>query len=315
MLDTVARELVTPKFVVLYLYVASVVYIHLRSTVRLRFGRQLVEHSGLFAPYNTIMYLFSKVPAKPILDVRDFPQLAPLREHWTVIRDEARALFEQDRIRRSERHNDLAFLAFYKRGWKRFHLKWYRDFLPSARALCPRTVELVEAIPEIKSAAFTLLPPGAELGKHRDPFAGSLRYHLGLITPNSDACSIWIDGERYSWRDGEDVVFDETCVHWARNDTDRTRIIFFADVVRPLHTPVVRAFNRLVSNTLIRAMSSNNLEHERVGLLNRVSAHVYRYKMFLGRLKQANRRLYYAGKYLFIAVLFWLIFLRGFGLA
>lgn len=314
MLDTIARELVTPKFIVLYVYFASVLFIHYRSAVRLRFGRQIIEHSGFFAPYNTIMYLFSKVSTKPILDVRDFPELAPIRENWETIRDEALALFEQDRIRPSERHDDLAFLAFYKRGWKRFHLKWYRDFLPSARELCPETVALVDAIPQIKSAAFTLLPPGAELGKHRDPFAGSLRYHLGLMTPNSDDCTIWIDGHPYSWRDGEDVVFDETYVHWAKNGTDTTRIIFFADVVRPLHTPVVRAFNTLVSNTLIRAMSSSNLESEKVGLLNRVSSYVYRYKMFLQRAKKRNRTLYYAVKYAFIAVLFYLIFLRGFGL-
>jgi hypothetical protein len=30
-----------------------------------------------------------------------------------------------------------------------------------------------------------LLPPGGDLA-HRDPFAGSLRYHLGLSTPNSE---------------------------------------------------------------------------------------------------------------------------------
>ena len=78
--------------------------------------------------------------------------------------------------------------------------------------------------------------------------------------------------------------------------------------------PVVRALNTLVSNTLIRAMSSSNLESEKVGLLNRVSSYVYRYKMFLQRAKKRNRTLYYAVKYAFIAVLFYLIFLRGFGL-
>ena len=36
----------------------GVLYVHLRGRVRLRFGRQLLDHSGLFAPYNLLMYAF-----------------------------------------------------------------------------------------------------------------------------------------------------------------------------------------------------------------------------------------------------------------
>ena len=53
------------------------------------------------------------------------------------------------------------------------------------------------------------------LGAHRDPFAGSLRYHLGLVTPNSPECFIVVDGEKYYWKDGEAVMFDETYIHTA----------------------------------------------------------------------------------------------------
>ena len=63
----------------------------------------------------------------------------------------------------------------------------------------------------------------AKLGTHRDPFAGSLRYHLGLVTPNADSCRIFVDGEPYYWRDGEAVMFDETFIHWAENKSRRRR--------------------------------------------------------------------------------------------
>jgi beta-hydroxylase len=33
---------------------------------------------------------------------------------------------------------------------------------------------------------FAMLPANGSLNPHRDPFAGSLRYHLGLITPNDE---------------------------------------------------------------------------------------------------------------------------------
>ena len=51
-----------------------------------------------------------------------------------------------------------------------------------------------ESIPSVHAALFALLPGKSKLGEHRDPFAGSLRYHLGLKTPNSDLCRIYVDG-------------------------------------------------------------------------------------------------------------------------
>ena len=122
-----------------------------------------------------------------------FPAVVPLREHWREIRAEAMRLFEAGHIRASERHDDLGFNTFFRKGWKRFYLKWYGEPLPSAKALCPRTVELVESIPSVHGAMFALIGPQSKVGEHRDPFAGSLRYHLGLITPNRDECRIFID--------------------------------------------------------------------------------------------------------------------------
>ena len=313
-MEAVLREAVTPKFIALYLYIASVCYIHFRSKVRLKFRRQLLEHSGILSPYNALMYLFSAVPTTPYLDRKLFPEMEVLRDNWETIRDEAKALYEGGSIRSLEKHNDLAFQSFYKYGWKRFYLKWYDSPMPSAEKLCPKTVELVKSIPNINAVAFTLLPPHSILGKHRDPLAASLRYHMGLITPNSDDCTIWVDGEPHSWRDGEDVYFDETYVHWVRNDTDDVRIILFADITRPLHTMVMRAINRFMIRYVVRATKSQNTEDEKVGALNKVSGYIYAYKMFLLKVKRANRPLYYIGKYVFILGLAYLIFGRGFNL-
>ncbi len=94
----------------------------------------------------------------------------------------------------------------------------------------------------------------------------------GLSTPNSDACRIFIDGEPYSWRDGQDVLFDETFIHSAENKTDVTRIILFCDVERPLHTRWMTAFNRWVARHIIHASATQNVETEEVGALNRVYA-------------------------------------------
>jgi aspartyl/asparaginyl beta-hydroxylase (cupin superfamily) len=52
----------------------------------------------------------------------------------------------------------------------------------------------------IKGAMFATLGPGARLVQHRDPYAGLLRYHLGLVTPtHPGVCRIFVDGNEYSW--------------------------------------------------------------------------------------------------------------------
>jgi beta-hydroxylase len=302
------QELLTPKFLVVYLFLASATYIHFRGRERLRFARQLTDHSTFTAPYNALMYLFSAVPSTPILDVEEFPELEPLRDNWQTIRDEAKGLYEGGHIRRSDKHNDLAFNTFFKRGWKRFYLKWYDDFLPSARELCPKTVALVDSIPAVNAALFTFMPPHSELGAHRDPFAGSLRYHLGLMTPNSEDCRIYIDGTPYAWRDGQAVLFDETYIHRVRNDTDQPRLILFCDVARPLRTLPVRWLNRFVTRYIVKISATQNVETEKIGFLNYLSSMVHRYGQLMERFKAANRPLYYVSKWLFIAAVLYLIF-------
>ena len=73
---------------------------------------------------------------------------------------------------------------------------------------------------------FASLPPGSRLPRHRDPYAGSLRFHMGLITPNSPDCYINVDGETYYWRDGEAVVFDETFIGSSCSPTSSVRCAF-----------------------------------------------------------------------------------------
>jgi beta-hydroxylase len=286
-------------------FCACVGYVHGRGHVRLSFRRQLTDHSTFLAPYNVLVYLFSRVPRTPILDVARFPEVAPLRANWRIIRDEARRLYEAGHIRASDRHDDLGFDSFFRKGWKRFYLKWYGEPLPSARALCPRTVALVDAIPSVHGAMFALIGPHSRVGDHRDPFAGSVRYHLGLLTPNQDACRIFVDGEPRSWRDGEDLMFDETYVHRFENLTDEPRIILFCDVERPLGTPVMRAVNRFVIRHVVGLTASKNVDGEPVGLANRMFACLYELRAPFKRFKKRNRRAYYVVKYALIAALVW----------
>lgn len=291
------KHILAPQFIGLYILAASTVYVHFRGRERLRIGRQLGDHSTYLSPYNVLMYAGSAVPNQPVIAVEKFPELARLRENWQTIRDEAVRLFDEGFIRTAAKNNDWGFYSFFKSGWKRFYLKWYDDFLPSARSLCPRTVELLNSIPNIHGAMFAMLPPGGKLGAHRDPFAGSLRYHLGLVTPNSDKCRILVDGVPCVWRDGEAFMFDETFIHSAENATEQNRIILFCDVERPMKYGFMTAMNRWVSRHIVKASATQNVEGEHVGMLNRVFGGLYQIHLASRRIKEWNRKVYYALKY------------------
>jgi beta-hydroxylase len=298
------------KYIFLALLLASVAYIHLRGRVRYGFARQLTDHSTFLAPVNALIYLFSRVPAQPFLNPGDFPQLALLTSNWQVIREEGMRLLEGGNVRDATGHNDLGFHSFFRNGWRRFYLKWYDEPLPSAKALCPRTVELLKSVPDVHGAMFALLPPGGVLGRHRDPYAGSLRYHLGLVTPNNDTCWIEVDGIRKGWRDGQVMMFDETYVHEAKNESNVNRLILFCDVERPLRTRLAQTLNRFALNHILKATATQNIPGEPIGIANRAFAPVYKVRILFKRLKKWNRKVYYGVKYAATLAVVALIFLR-----
>ncbi|WP_374491966.1 aspartyl/asparaginyl beta-hydroxylase domain-containing protein [Brachymonas sp.] len=256
--------------VLLLLFAASATVMHLRGKVRLRLSRQAFDHSTFMAPINVFMLAFSRVPRTPYLPVETFPELAVLQAHWKEIREEAENLSRAMQIKAAANNDDAGFNSFFKTGWKRFYLKWYGDAHPSAAKLCPKTTALVAGLPSIKAAMFAELPDGARLGIHRDPYAGSLRYHLGLIAPGNEACYIDVDGQRYSWREGEGVVFDETYLHYADNHSGQNRIVLFCDVERPMRNRFAQAVNRWIGEHMVAAASSPNSEGDPKGLVSRL---------------------------------------------
>jgi len=274
------------------LYLACIVVVHYRGRVRHSFWGQVFDHSGLLAPVNVFLYAFSAVPNKPYISQAHFPELETLREHVDVIRDEGVALMAHARMRSPDNKDDAGFNSFAKAGWKRFYLKWYGDAHPSAERLCPRTTALLRGLPNVSAAMFATLPPGAVLNPHKDPYAGSMRYHLGLVTPNDDACHIVVDGEPYSWRDGEGVIFDETFIHQAENGTDVERLILFCDVARPMRYGFARSFNHWFGRHVVSAASSPNEPDDRTGLINRLFFLSDRAGQLRRRFKAWNRTVY-----------------------
>src|ERR671914_345988 len=95
------------KYLILGAFLLSVAYVHRRGKVRFSFVRQLFNHSSLLAPYNTLMYLFSAVPSRPLLTENDFSELAPLSANWQMMRDEVLELRNEGYIRAALGNNNI----------------------------------------------------------------------------------------------------------------------------------------------------------------------------------------------------------------
>ena len=176
-----------------------------------------------------------------------FPRHAVLRDSWREIRAEALAVYERGLAGKIQ--GDMFFKTIADGGWKRFYLKWHGPAGADARALCPRTCALLDSLPEVPIAMFSILEPGAVITPHAGPFKACLRYHLGLSCPPE--ARILVDGTPYTWRDGEDVLFDDTFVHEVVNGSPtRPRVVLFCDVERTMTSPAATRFNRAVSRAL-----------------------------------------------------------------
>jgi beta-hydroxylase len=86
-------------------------------------------------------------------------------------------------------------------------------------------------------------------------------------------------------------MFDETYVHWVKNETEQTRVILFCDVERPLSNRLMTRINRSISAWLGRATAPQNLDDERVGGINQAYAWSKNFSdKFSGVVKQWKRR-------------------------
>ena len=286
-----------------FFVLGSITYVFLyRGKARYEgLGEYLTKGWPIFTPLNCLLYMFTQRRAQqPIIDMDKFHELDEIQNNWETIREEVINLyreqyFEKTKKPESQASYDIGFRTFFKYGWSKFYINWYGTTHESAKKLCPNTVRILSQIPSVNGAMFSMLPPGGQLTRHLDPIACSLRYHLGLDTPNSDDCFINIDDVAYSWRDGKALLFDETYPHYARNDSDQCRLILMCDVERPMNfmgRVINFFFKRLMRLTVVP-----NIEGDERGFANKLFAGLAPVNRKLKALKQTNRTLYRLIKY------------------
>lgn len=111
----------------------------------------------------------------------------------------------------------------------------------------PKTYSLISKIPGCSLAMFSVLHPGKVIPPHKGPFKGVLRYHLALITPKeNEKCTIEVNKIEYNWKEGEDVIFDDTFVHSVKNESYESRVVLFLDIQRDFENIFLDTLNSII---------------------------------------------------------------------
>ncbi len=201
----------------------------------------------LLAPVERFIGRRSLVGDATFFPLDRFPWVTYVEEHWTEIREELERVLDDHAALPSfqEISKDQIEITDDDR-WKTFFLYGFGFKAKLGVEMCPRTAALMEQIPGMKTAMFSILSPRKHILDHRGPYKGVLRYHLGLIVPReAENCRIRVGEDIRHWEEGKSMIFDDTFNHEVWNDTDETRVVLFVDVMRPLPFPE-SAINRLI---------------------------------------------------------------------
>jgi ornithine lipid ester-linked acyl 2-hydroxylase len=210
--------------------------------------------AAVLRSFEHAMLRSSLVPTTPFLDPALLPWTADLEAHWPAMRAELDGvLVHHDALPNfQDISTDQATITDDDR-WKTFFFFGFGSRSDANCSRCPRTAELLEQVPGMTTAFFSILSPGKHIGAHRGPYRGLLRYHLGLRVPGPvGAAGISVGGEVAHWAEGASLLFDDGYEHFAWNDTDGVRVVLFMDVERPLRRPAAD-LNRAV----IRAVAAS----------------------------------------------------------
>jgi beta-hydroxylase len=213
-----------------------------RRKVIKKFGKNLIRRLSGFLGRQSL------VGDEPVMPADQFEWTKPLEANWRAIRAELDEVLvdreklpsfheispDQDRISKGDNWKTYVFFGFK-----------HKSEVNCAR--CPETTRVLESIPNLQNAWFSILAPGYHIPPHRGVTKSLLRCHLALVVPDdAENCTMRVADRTFHWEEGKCVVLDDTFEHEVRNDTDQQRVVLFLDIDRPMRLP-----GRIVSKVFI----------------------------------------------------------------
>lgn len=215
------------------------------SIVGILFFTTLMIFPAVFVrPFNRAVRMFERCPDFYSKDekIRILPITSKLEENWEAIREEAINMKYEDNV---GKHYITASSSMWQ-GWGTSTLRLFGNDNKINLDACPTIKRILENDKTIETAFFSLMKPGKRIPKHKGPYAGILRYHLGLKIPKIGDTFINLNNKKYNWEEGVGIMFDETYPHYAHNESDEDRIILFVDVKREFKSKYLNKINDII---------------------------------------------------------------------
>jgi beta-hydroxylase len=199
-----------------------------------------------------------------------FPGSAVLEANWKVIAAELQSVMESKRTLPKFHEVDKAnHKISFDDGpaWKAVVLKAYDGWFTDNCADFPQTYELLKEMPLVSTAMFSILEPRVHIPAHTGKFSGIYRYHLALAVPGEGDCYIDVNGKRYNWQAGEGILFNDTFLHYVKNDTDESRIVLFLDIKKGASSVIMKINDFILkviksSPVFKRALRTGKIAHD-----------------------------------------------------
>jgi len=206
-----------------------------------KIGKPFLRWAGNFQARHSLISTTPKIPNE------EFSWVSRLESAYPDIRKELDSVLEHpeelptfhqlspDQKRISKGNN-----------WKTFAFYVYGNRVDDNCSLCPKTAAILDSLPGMRTAMFSILAPRYHVPPHKGPTRAVIRAHLGLVIPKERE-KVWIrvDDQILNWKEGEVVLFDDTYEHEVYNNTDETRAVLFIDIDRPMDR-IGTLFNKLI---------------------------------------------------------------------
>ncbi len=199
---------------------------------------------ALWRAVDHIYYRHAGGDERPVFyDVdRTYPALRAIDRNLDVIQEELGAILP--RIGEFPRYHEVdprqaSISAASPGNWRTLflHIDAAGKSFPNRR-LCPRTVEILDSIPGVTQAFFSILDPRKCVPAHDGPHHYYLRYHTALRVPKKNPPALRVKDQYYTWKERESLLFDDSWNHEVVNESDEMRVVLITDVMRPVPWPL-----------------------------------------------------------------------------
>ena len=239
------------------------------ENIKAKFRNILIYKVGakLLKYFEKLIHDYSLIGNTEFFEPHKFEWVEEIETNWMLMRKELDELlkYRDDLPNFQDISPDQATYISPDDLWKTYFMYGYGIKSEKNCQRCPETTRLIEKIPGMKMAFFSILMPGKHIPEHRGPYKGVIRCLLGLKVPSpKEKCRIRVGSKTRHWEEGKTMIFDDSFPHEVWNETDGVRVVLFLDVIRPMSFPL-SILNELIIKIIAISpyVQDANVNHQR----------------------------------------------------